>query len=89
MCMQLKPSFDIKMEEAFDEKMSVIRQKWHASGSCPKGTVPIRRNTHSNYCGTRKTPTYHYKKFNESDKLYLRQENHSVSAYMYVIYIYI
>ncbi|KAL4302396.1 hypothetical protein GQ457_10G017660 [Hibiscus cannabinus] len=43
---QVKPSFDIKEEKSSTENESsklVISQTWQRSGSCPEGTIPIRR----------------------------------------------
>ncbi|KAE8677834.1 hypothetical protein F3Y22_tig00111495pilonHSYRG00092 [Hibiscus syriacus] len=43
---QMKPSFDIKEEKpsTTDESSKlVVSQTWRRSGSCPEGTVPVRR----------------------------------------------
>ncbi|KAK3213046.1 hypothetical protein Dsin_017752 [Dipteronia sinensis] len=44
--MQMRPSFDLpteKLDTRNKSSRSVILQTWQKSGSCPKGTVPIRR----------------------------------------------
>ncbi|KAK8698561.1 hypothetical protein V6N13_114673 [Hibiscus sabdariffa] len=43
---QMKPSFDFKEETPSTKSMLsklVVSQTWQSSGSCPEGTVPIRR----------------------------------------------
>lgn len=97
---QLNPSYDVKMETVTGKKMYVGRsrnsavtvtaQTWHRSGSCPKGTIPVRRiqknnvskgHSDSNY-GRKKPMFFHYNmQLNDSKMLYLLQKNHSVSAH--------
>ncbi|KAK0603534.1 hypothetical protein LWI29_005999 [Acer saccharum] len=43
---QMRPSFDLpteKLDTRNESSQTVIQQAWHKSGSCPEGTVPIRR----------------------------------------------
>ncbi|GMI88514.1 hypothetical protein like AT5G25950 [Hibiscus trionum] len=43
---QMRPSFDLKKEKPSTENESskpVVSQTWQRSGSCPEGTIPIRR----------------------------------------------
>ncbi|GMI83888.1 hypothetical protein like AT5G25950 [Hibiscus trionum] len=43
---QMRPSFDLKNEKSSTENEPsklVVSQTWQRSGSCPEGTVPIRR----------------------------------------------
>ncbi|XP_020548742.1 uncharacterized protein LOC105174857 isoform X3 [Sesamum indicum] len=96
---QLRPSHDVKTENTSASKkmyvgrnigspVTVTTQTWHKSGSCPKGTIPIRR-TQTNYGSkgqsdsnyARKTPVllHNEKQANESKKLYLLQTNHSLA----------
>ncbi|XP_073051381.1 protein neprosin-like [Primulina eburnea] len=98
---QLYPSNAIKTDAASStkgKKMSVGRnvdtsrtvttQLWQRSGSCPKGTIPIRR-TQGNHVpnkdkidgyGRKKPTVLHYdEKSNESKMLYLQQINHSLA----------
>ncbi|KAL0447419.1 UNVERIFIED_CONTAM: hypothetical protein Slati_1869800 [Sesamum latifolium] len=87
---QLRPSHDVKTETTSASKktsvgrnigspVTVTTQTWHKSGSCPKGTIPVRRHSASNYA--RKTPVllHNEKQSNESKKLYLLQTNHSMA----------
>ncbi|KAK4422243.1 hypothetical protein Salat_1806600 [Sesamum alatum] len=96
---QLSPSHDMKTETASASKkthagrntgspVTLTTQTWHKSGSCPKGTVPVRR-TRTNYVSkghsdsnyARKTPVllHNEKQSNDSKKLYLLQQNHSLA----------
>ncbi|GFQ00161.1 hypothetical protein PHJA_002160100, partial [Phtheirospermum japonicum] len=90
---QLTPSYDVKMETEAGKKMHVgnknlITQTWHKSGSCPMGTIPVRR-AHKNIISKgnsirdyeRKNPVnMHYdKQLNDSKKLHLQLENHSLA----------
>ncbi|GFP81994.1 hypothetical protein PHJA_000342700, partial [Phtheirospermum japonicum] len=91
--LQLTPSYDLKMETEAGKKMYVgnknlIAQTWHKSGSCPMGTIPVRR-AHKNIVSKgnsisdfeRKKPmNMHYdKQLNDRKKLYLQLENHSLA----------
>ncbi|KAL8054362.1 hypothetical protein ABFX02_05G132600 [Erythranthe guttata] len=95
---QLKPSYDVKMEitsdgEKQDSATTTTTQKWHKSGTCPKGTIPVRRNTipkklaskrqHPTRNYGRKPPMHsqsHYdKKSNENETVYLQLKNHSLA----------
>ncbi|TXG61947.1 hypothetical protein EZV62_013310 [Acer yangbiense] len=43
---QMRPSFDLpteKLDRRNESSQPVIQQTWQKSGSCPEGTVPIRR----------------------------------------------
>ncbi|KAL0327514.1 UNVERIFIED_CONTAM: hypothetical protein Sangu_1829400 [Sesamum angustifolium] len=96
---QLSPTHNMKTETTSASKktyvgrnigspVTVTTQTWHKSGSCPKGTIPIRRtqtdyvskgHADSNYA--RKAPVllHNEKQSNESKKLYLLQTNHSMA----------
>lgn len=44
--MQMKPSIDLQAEKSdgrTESSRPAIQQTWQKSGSCPKGTIPIRR----------------------------------------------
>ncbi|KAL3818978.1 hypothetical protein ACJIZ3_004883 [Penstemon smallii] len=68
--------------------ITTTTQVWQRSGSCPKGTIPIRRTQKHNIPKGEKVDNYgrkkpmilnHDKKLNESKMLYLRQMNHSLA----------
>ncbi|RWR82744.1 hypothetical protein CKAN_01147700 [Cinnamomum micranthum f. kanehirae] len=40
---QMRPSMDEKVNEEAASSNSTVRQLWRKSGSCPEGTIPIRR----------------------------------------------
>ncbi|KAL0297237.1 UNVERIFIED_CONTAM: hypothetical protein Sradi_6775800 [Sesamum radiatum] len=96
---QLSPTHNMKTETTSASKktyvgrnigspVTVTTQTWHKSGSCPKGTIPIRRTQtdyvskgHSDSNYARKAPVllHNEKQSNESKKLYLLQTNHSMA----------
>ncbi|KAL3633518.1 hypothetical protein CASFOL_022280 [Castilleja foliolosa] len=89
---QLSPSYDIitlETEAAGKEKYNLmINQTWHKSGSCPKGTIPVRRpHKNINYVSNesdQKPMNLHYDdkqliNNNDTKKLYLQLENHSLA----------
>lgn len=39
--MQMRPSIDLQVKKA--SSTSTVTQLWKKSGSCPEGTIPIRR----------------------------------------------
>ena len=45
--LQMRPSINFPLDNSTSTKnessLSVLSQTWHKSGSCPKGTIPIRR----------------------------------------------
>ncbi|PIN13242.1 hypothetical protein CDL12_14122 [Handroanthus impetiginosus] len=88
----MKPSYEVKMEGEDGKKMDMGRNRessvtittqiWHKSGSCPKGTIPIRRIQKNNTNYGRKEPLmfmHSHKEFNGSKALYLQQKNHSLA----------
>lgn len=41
--MQMRPSMDEQVNEEAASSISTVTQLWRKSGSCPEGTIPIRR----------------------------------------------
>ncbi|KAI3454118.1 hypothetical protein Pfo_010781 [Paulownia fortunei] len=85
---QLNPSYDVKMETAAGKKkyvgrnrgspVTVTAQTWHRSGSCPKGTIPVRKIQKNSVSKEHSISNYD-KQLNESKMLYLQQKNHSLA----------
>ncbi|XP_071918606.1 protein neprosin isoform X1 [Coffea arabica] len=97
---QMRPTYDPIMvtknekdtREASDHKgnkdlyITTTAQIWHKSGSCPEGTIPIRRVLRKNKSkGTtvddhaRKKPTISPYQFNDNKNMNLLQANHSLA----------
>lgn len=83
---QMSPSHDVEMQTA-DERSrgssaTVTAQIWQRSGSCPKGTIPVRR-MHKSHAYGRKKPVFlhHNAMFNDSKEVYLMRKNYSVSEH--------
>ncbi|CAI9755695.1 unnamed protein product [Fraxinus pennsylvanica] len=104
---QLAPSYDItkKTKKLFteinrDSSETVTTQLWQRSGSCPEGTIPIRRIEKNNGSkgdvvekyGTKKLASFHdnkKKQLNESKMLNLLQPNHSVAILLTLGFAYL
>lgn len=74
-----RTSFTKQMKQGLP--LTITTQTWHRSGSCPRGTIPIRgaRNK-KNGVEIRKKPSIFLqdKGSNHDGKLYLLHRNHSV-----------
>lgn len=95
----MAPSYDLtkKTKKSFTERNresseTVTTQLWQRSGSCPEGTIPIRRIEKNNGTkgdvvekyGRKKLASFHdnaKKQLNESKMLNLLQPNHSVCTF--------
>ncbi|KAH0713027.1 hypothetical protein KY289_008986 [Solanum tuberosum] len=83
---QMTPSYNTMMEptKTNDQEKSykyVTTQTWHKSGSCPKGTIPIRR-TQNNYKKDHiKKPNFFHldKRLRIKEEINLAQKNHSLA----------
>ncbi|CAK9143966.1 unnamed protein product [Ilex paraguariensis] len=95
---QMTPSYDPTMEmktttttatkRKEDSPITITSQIWRRSGSCPKGTIPIRRlpkkndlkeNAINKYGRKKATFLHHAKQFNDSKISNLQQANRSVA----------
>ncbi|KAK6116848.1 hypothetical protein DH2020_049414 [Rehmannia glutinosa] len=87
---QLNPSYNVKMEETEagnnmyvgknkSSHVTVTKQTWHKSGSCPKGTIPIRRIQKNNVSKGHSMHLHYDKQLNESKMVYLQLANHSLA----------
>ncbi|XP_051119599.1 uncharacterized protein LOC127243555 [Andrographis paniculata] len=79
---QLNPSEEMHEERSQDPAATIPAQIWRRRGSCPKGTIPIRRMKKINTPSKARTETKVWKfdkSLNESKELYLMQKNHSVA----------
>ncbi|XP_057958584.1 protein neprosin-like [Malania oleifera] len=93
---QMSPSYDQTVETTTtmtlrkgESAMIVSSQLWQRNGSCPEGTVPIRRiqrsklfksNKTDNYVRKKGRFSYHFKHPNIGDNSYLQQINHSLAV---------
>ncbi|KAL8499120.1 hypothetical protein ACS0TY_022190 [Phlomoides rotata] len=80
---QMNPSYDVKTEtktSGDDPPRTVTAQTWRKSGSCPKGTIPVLRIQKNNDYGRKKPMSFHYnRELNDSKRLYLLKQNHSMA----------
>ncbi|KAK3024149.1 hypothetical protein RJ639_042833 [Escallonia herrerae] len=95
---KMKPSYVRRMEpititassKSFmkeDSPVILTSQLWHKSGSCPKGTIPIRRTRKKDVLESnkfrsygRKEPMHHAKHFVDQKSTRLAQGNHSLAV---------
>ncbi|KAH6831136.1 hypothetical protein C2S53_009331 [Perilla frutescens var. hirtella] len=89
---QMSPSHNVEMQTAADTNRGspaiVTAQIWHRSGSCPKGTIPVRRvqknhpskgHSDSNYGKKKPVFSHHSVQFNDSKELYFLRNNYSLA----------
>ncbi|XP_049380134.1 uncharacterized protein LOC125844831 isoform X5 [Solanum stenotomum] len=86
---QMTPSYNTMVEttKTNDQEKSykcVTTQIWHKSGSCPKGTIPIRRTQNIKKDQIKKPNHFHLDKGLKIKKdIKLTQKNHSVNPRVY------
>ncbi|KAM3399202.1 hypothetical protein P3S68_002718 [Capsicum galapagoense] len=85
---QTAPSYNPMMEttKTNDQEESykcVTTQTWHKNGSCPKGTIPIRRTKNIKKDQIKKPSFFHHDnkklKINNDNDINLSQKNHSLA----------
>ncbi|KAK3003260.1 hypothetical protein RJ639_019594 [Escallonia herrerae] len=99
---QMRPSFDPRSKitrsttgrdtnKKEDSSQSVTSQLWHRSGSCPKGTIPIRRNQKKDALKVNQNHSYGRKKpmhIDLNNNPLFAQANHSLSILLTTGYSY-
>lgn len=76
---------EMQTETSRGSPKTVTTQIWHKKGSCPKGTIPIRRakKKYPNYGRKRAVFSHHNAQANDSNGLHWLRHNYSVSVQTY------